>query len=351
MRPLEGCVVVDFSTLLPGPLATLILAEAGAEVIKIERPGGDEMRAWEPKWGAQSLNFALLNRGKNSVVIDLKDSEQRERLKPLMARADVLVEQFRPGVMDRLGLGYASVSAINPRIVYCSITGYGQTGPRRDVAAHDVNYIAESGLLSLSMGPLSHPVLPPALMADIAGGSYPAVMNILLALRERERTGDGRHLDVSMSDNLFTLTYWALGRGFATGEWPGNGTDLVTGGSPRYQLYRTRDGRILAVGAIEQRFWDTFCDIVRLDRALRDDATDPAATIARLRDIIAGETAATWSSRIAGRDCCCSVVATIEEASRDAHFTARGLFQHALRGDDGRSIPAMHVPIDPAFRG
>ena len=327
-----------------------MLAEAGAEVIKIERPGGDEMRAWEPKWGSESVNFALLNRGKKSVVIDLKDAQAREGLKPLIARADVVVEQFRPGVMDRLALDYASVSAINGRIIYCSITGYGQTGPKRNVAAHDVNYIAESGLLSLSMGGASHPVLPPALIADIAGGSYPAVMNILLALRERERTGHGRHLDVSMSDNLFTLTYWALGRGFATGVWPGNGTDIVTGGSPRYQLYPTRDGRNLAVGAIEKRFWDTFCDIVGLEHALRDDARDPAATIARLREIVAGETAAMWASRIAGRDCCCSVVATIEEASRDAHFTARGLFRHALHGDEGRSIPAMHVPIEPAFR-
>jgi len=350
MRPLEGCLVVDFSTLLPGPLATLILAEAGAEVTKIERPGGDEMRTWEPRWGNQSVNFALLNRGKKSLVIDLKDARDREHLKPLIARADVLVEQFRPGVMERLGLDYASVSAINPRIIYCSITGYGQTGPKREIAAHDVNYIAESGLLSLSMGGPSHPVLPPALIADIAGGSYPAVMNILLALRERERIGRGRHLDVSMSDNLFTLTYWALGRGFATGEWPGNGTDLVTGGSPRYQLYPTRDGRILAVGALEQRFWDTFCDIVGLEPALRDDARNPAATIARLRDIIAAEDAATWGSRIAERDCCCSIVATIEEASRGAHFTARGLFQHTLRDDEGRSIPAMHVPIDPGFR-
>ena len=351
MRPLEGCLVLDFSTLLPGPLATLLLAEAGAEVVKIERPGGDEMRAWEPRWGSQSVNFALLNRGKKSVVIDLKDVEHRETLRPLIARADVLVEQFRPGVMARLGLDYASVSAINPRIIYCSITGYGQTGPKRDVAAHDVNYLAESGLLSLSMGSLSHPVLPPALIADIAGGSYPAVMNILLALRERERTGRGRHLDVSMSDNLFTLAYWALGRGFATGDWPGNGSDLVTGGSPRYQLYPTRDGRVLAVGAIEQRFWDTFCDVVDLDPQLRNDARDPAATLARLRDIIAAESAAAWSSRIAGRDCCCSVVASIGDASRDPHFIARGLFQHTLRGDDGRSIPAMHVPIDPAFRG
>lgn len=350
LRPLEGTLVLDFSTLLPGPLATLILAEAGAEVVKVERPGGDEMRAWEPRWGSQSVNFALLNRGKKSVVVDLKDTQQREKLRPLMTRADVLVEQFRPGVMARLGLDYASVSAINPRVVYCSITGYGQTGPRRNAAAHDVNYMADSGLLSLSMGPLSHPVLPPALIADIAGGAYPAVMNILLALRERERNGRGRHVDVSMSDNLFTLSYWALGRGFATGEWPGNGTDLVTGGSPRYQLYPTRDGRMLAVGALEQRFWDSFCDVVGLDPELRHDTRDPAATIAALRGIIAHEDAATWSSRIADRECCCSIVATVEEASRDGHFIARGLFQHTLHDDEGRSIPAMHVPIDRAFR-
>ena len=350
MRPLEGCVVVDFSTLLPGPLATLMLAEAGAEVIKVERPGGDELRSWEPQWGAQSVDFALLNRGKKTVVLDLKDAAQRAKLDRLLAGADVLVEQFRPGVMARLGLDYAHVAASNPRLVYCSITGFGQTGPKRDVAAHDVNYMAESGLLSLSMGPVSHPVLPPALIADVAGGSYPAVMNILLALRERDRTGKGRYLDVSMTDNLFTLAYWALGRGFATGTWPGNGTDLVTGGSPRYQLYPTQDGRMLAVGAIEQRFWDAFCDLVGLEPAWRNDSKDPAATIARLREIIVRATAGTWAHRIAGSDCCCSVVSTVEEASRDPHFIARGLFQYRVAGDAGRSIPAMHVPIDRAFR-
>jgi len=351
MRPLEGCVVVDFSTLLPGPLATLMLAEAGAEVVKVERPGGDELRSWEPQWGAQSVDFTLLNRGKKTVVLDLKDAAQRAKLDCLLAGADVLVEQFRPGVMARLGLDYAHVAASNPRLVYCSITGFGQTGPKRDVAAHDVNYMADSGLLSLSMGPVSHPVLPPALIADVAGGSYPAVMNILLALRERDRTGRGRYLDVSMSDNLFTLAYWALGRGFATGTWPGNGTDLVTGGSPRYQLYSTQDGRMLAVGAIEQRFWDAFCDLVELEPAWRNDSKDPAATIARLREIIVRETAGTWAHRIAGCDCCCSLVSTVEEASRDPHFIARGLFQYRVAGDAGRSIPAMHVPIDRAFRG
>src|SRR5690242_13980768 len=152
MQPLEGILVLDFSTLLPGPMATLLLAEAGAEVVKIERPTGEEMRSYRPKWGRESVNFALLNRGKKSLALDLKTPVDRARLEPLLARADVIVEQFRPGVMARLGLGYSDIEAKNPRVIYCSITGYGQDGPKRDVAGHDLNYIGDAGLLALSMG-------------------------------------------------------------------------------------------------------------------------------------------------------------------------------------------------------
>src|SRR6059058_6089906 len=172
MQPLNGIRVLDFSTLLPGPLATLILTEAGAEVIKIERPGrGDEMRSYSPKFGSDSVNFALLNRGKRSVAIDLKARGALDALRPLIESADIVVEQFRPGVMDRLGLGYEALKALNPRIVYCAITGYGQHGPRANVAAHDLNYIAETGLLTLSAGSDGAPILPPALIADIGGGT------------------------------------------------------------------------------------------------------------------------------------------------------------------------------------
>ena len=221
VQPLAGVRVLDFSTLLPGPLATLILAEAGAEVIKIERPGrGDEMRSYVPKFGADSVNFAMLNRGKKSIAIDLKDAAAREALLPLLREADVVVEQFRPGVMDRLGLGYEALAQINPRIIYCAITGYGQTGPRAHVAAHDINYVAESGMLSLAAGEGGAPIVPPALIADIGGGTYPAVINILLALRARDTSGKGCKLDIAMGDNLFTFLYWAMGNGLAAGEWP-----------------------------------------------------------------------------------------------------------------------------------
>lgn len=351
VRPLAGLRVLDFSTLLPGPMASLVLAEAGAEVWKVERPGrGEEMRSYEPRWGADSVNFALLNRGKRSLAVDLKDPADRARLRPLLTSADVILEQFRPGVMERLGLGYAEVAAINPRVIYCSITGYGQTGSKRDRAGHDLNYIGDAGLLHLSMGTPTRPVVPPALIADIAGGTYPAIINILLALEERRATGRGRHLDIAMSDNLFTFMYWAIGNGLAAGQWPGNGTDLVTGGTPRYRLYPTRDDKMVAAAPIEQKFWDAFCDVIGLEARLRDDARDPAATAEAVARLIAADTADHWRALFRDADCCCTIVASLEHALADPHVAERGLFNHVLRNAEGAMMPALPVPVDAAFR-
>jgi alpha-methylacyl-CoA racemase len=350
MRALEGIRVIDFSTLLPGPLATLLLAEAGAEVIKIERPGqGDEMRGYGPKLGADGVNFALLNRGKRSIAIDLKSPDALARLRPLIESADVVVEQFRPGVMERLGLGYATLAALNPRLVYCAITGYGQAGPKAGVAGHDLNYVADSGLLSLAAGSDGTPVVPAALVADIAGGTYPAVINILLALQRRAASGTGCRLDVSMTDNLATFLFWAIGNGLAAGQWPTPGGDRLTGGSPRYRIYRTADDRFIATAALEDRFWANFCDAIGLPAAERDDARDPGATAAAVARLIRCRTAAEWTRQFAGRDVCCCVAATMEEALADPHSRARGLFDYRLRTGDGE-IAALPVPIDAAFR-
>jgi crotonobetainyl-CoA:carnitine CoA-transferase CaiB-like acyl-CoA transferase len=351
MRPLEGFTVLDFSTLLPGPMATLLLAEAGAEVIKIERPGtGEDMRAYKPSWGRDSVNFALLNRGKKSLTLDLKNEADRAVLEPLIERADVLVEQFRPGVMARLGLDYDTLAAKNPRLVYCSITGYGQTGPKRDVAGHDLNYIGDAGLLALSMGDLSHPVVPPALIADIAGGAYPSVMNITMALMQRQRTGRGCYLDVSMADNMFPFMYWAMGEGIGAGQWPGNGTALVCGGTPRYRLYPTADGRVVAAAPIEKKFWDEFCALIGLEADLRDETRDMAATTRRVAEIIKSQPAEHWRAKFSGRDCCCSIVASLKEAMNDQHFRARGLFDRVLLNEDGQSMSALPVPVAAVFR-
>ena len=342
--------MLDFSTLLPGPLATLLLAEAGAEVIKIERPGrGDEMRSYTPKFGSDSVNFALLNRGKRSIALDLKEKGAVEKLLPLLRSADVVVEQYRPGVMDRLGLGYAALSEINPRIIYCAITGYGQSGPRAEVAAHDLNYVAEAGLLALAAGADGAPVVPAALVADIGGGTYPAVINILLALRERDRTGKGCKLDIAMGDNLFAFMYWALGNGLAGGQWPAPGGDLVTGGSPRYNVYRTKDGKFVAAAPLEAKFWDNFCALLGLAPEFRDDSRDAAATRRAVAELIAVKTADEWRGLFAGKDLCCCIVGSIEAALRDPHFVDRGLFAAKLAAGD-QQIAALPVPVAPQFR-
>jgi len=319
-RPLEGLTVLDFSTLLPGPLATLMLAEAGAEVVKVERPGGEDMRQFPPPLGDGSAPYAALNGAKKSIVVDLKCEAGRRSLEPLLAQADILVEQFRPGVMDRLGLGYEAVKRINPRVIYCSITGYGQHGPRAQEAGHDLNYQAVTGLLSLSPG------MPAALVADIAGGAMPAVMNILLALRARDRTGQGCFLDLAMADSMFTFAWFAMAEGRATGCYPGPGENMLAGGSPRYGLYATQDGWLVAVGALEEKFWDVFCGAIVLPDALRDDGRDPEATRQAVAERIRARPAAAWRTILEPANCCCTLVASLDEALRDEHFMARGLF-------------------------
>ncbi|HEY8383555.1 MAG TPA: CoA transferase [Microvirga sp.] len=342
-RPLEGLLVLDFSTLLPGPLATLMLAEAGAEVIKVEKPGGEDMRRFPPMTQSGSAPYAALNGGKKSIVADLKSEEGRRQIEPLLRRADVLVEQFRPGVMDRLGLGFAAVRTINPRIVYCSVTGYGQSGPRAQEAGHDINYQAVTGLLSLA------PAMPAALVADIAGGAMPAVMNILLALRQRDLTGEGIHLDIAMADAMFTFSWFALAEGAAHGRYPEAGETMLAGGSPRYGLYETADGQHVAVGALEQKFWDALCAAIDLPAALRRDHVDPAATRAALAELIEARDAAHWKRVLEPLDCCCTIVAPLADAVVDPHFKGRGLMDYTAGEGEG-GLPMAALPLAPAFR-
>lgn len=349
-QPLSGILVLDFTTLLPGPLATLMLAEAGAQVIKIERPGGEDMRRFEPRWGGEAAPFALLNRGKQSLELDLKRPADRARLMPLLKRADVLVEQFRPGVMGRLGLGYATLRKINPRLVYCSITGYGQKGPRAAEAGHDLNYIGNTGLLSLQPGSPDRPNLPPTLIADIGGGTFPAVINILLGLRQRELTGKGCVIDVAMADAMFTFAAPALAVTQATGKYPKPGGERLTGGSPRYQLYPTRDAKFVACAALEQKFWLAFTQAIGLAHEFIDDRRDAAATKAAVAKIIATRTSEEWRPAFAEADCCATLVATLEEALRDPHFVGRGLFAHQVVNAAGAAMAALPVPVDATFR-
>jgi alpha-methylacyl-CoA racemase len=349
-QPLDGIFVLDFTTLLPGPLATLMLSEAGASVMKIEHPRGEEMRAMGPFAEGESAPFALLNRGKMSLELDLKNPDDLTKLRPYLENADVLVEQFRPGVMERLGLGYEAVRAINPKIVYCSITGYGQTGPRAGEAGHDLNYIGATGLLSLGPGPADAPTVPPALIADIGGGTFPAVINILLALRQRDATGEGCHLDIAMSDGMFTFAWLGLAAGFATGRYPGASELPVTGALARYHLYPTKDDRLVACAALEQKFWLAFVAAIGLPEPFINDLRDPAAAKKAVGDIIATRTADEWRPIFAKADCCVTVVASLEEAVRDPHFVQRGLFADQIVARHGTKLPALPLPIVREFR-
>ena len=351
IQPLSGIKVLDFTTLLPGPLAGLMLAEAGAEVIKIERPEGEDMRHFVPRWGDASVLYHLLNRGKKCITLDLKDPANGTSIENLIGEADVVLEQFRPGVMDRLGIGYEACRKINPKIIFCSITGYGATGPKANVAGHDLNYIGDTGLLALSMGDKHAPILPPALIADIGGGSMPAVINVLLALLQRDKTGEGSHIDIAMSDAMFMFGYWALAEGQTTGKWPGSGAGLLTGGSPRYHIYPTSDGRHVAAAPLEQRFWMVFCELIELAPELRNDLIDPGKTIAAVAEIIASKPSDYWAKIFAGQDCCCTIVASMEEAAEDTHFKERGLFSHRISNGKGETIPAAVVAVAPQFRG
>ena len=259
--PLEGITILDLTRLLPGGYCTLLLADLGADVIKVEEPGrGDYIRWSPPMVAGQSAAHLALNRGKRSIELNLKIPGGVELLRRLTRGADVLVESFRPGVLDRLGVGYESLAMENPRLVYCAITGYGQDGPYRDRAGHDINYVGYGGVLSMTGAPSGDPVLPGVQIGDLGGGGMMAALGILAALLERATTGQGRFIDVSMLDGVVSWLSVHAGAYLATGEVPTAGSVPLSGGLACYRTYRTAGGRHLTVGALEPHFWRALCE-------------------------------------------------------------------------------------------
>lgn len=343
---LEGVRVLDFTTLLPGPLATLVLAEAGAEVIKIERPDGDPIRRAPPFVDGESVPFAMLNRGKRSVSINLKEDGAAEQILALVATADVVIEQFRPGVMDRLGVGFSAVQHANPKCVYCAITGYGQQGIRADVAGHDLNYVAEAGLLAITADANGAPYMPHTQLADIGAGSYPAVINILLALYRAQAMGRGAFLDIAMTEQTFPFLWQALAQGWASGEISLPNQLPLTGGSPRYGLYPTADGRMLALGALEDQFWSNFCALIELPEELRNDSRDPEATRRGIRAAVAARPSSYWRPKLReAKNLCCTLVPSLAEAVEDPQFVEREIFAGRIRVGAQTELPAVPVPL------
>ena len=279
--PLAGIRVLETATLLPGPWAGRILAELGAEVIKIEPPGGDPARHYPPHRGGVGHLHLLLNGGKKSVVLDLKTPEDRDAFLDLARTADVLIESWRPGVAERLGVGYGVLAALNPRLIACSITGWGHEGPRRLLPGHDVNYQAWAGHLALTGHPATGPAVPAVQVADFGGGTFPAVIGILAALRERDLTGRGRRLDVLMAVGCVALGVMSFGLVDAGIPSPGPGDGPLTGRFPNYRIYPTKDG-LLAVGCLEEKFWAELCRALGAELAGDTYATGERRDVVRL---------------------------------------------------------------------
>jgi crotonobetainyl-CoA:carnitine CoA-transferase CaiB-like acyl-CoA transferase len=321
--PLDGIRVVDLCRLLPGAFATRLLSDLGADVIKVEQPGvGDPMRAYEPRIGDASGYTWVTDRGKRSLAVNLRDPRGVDAILALIAGADVVVESFRPGVADRLGIGYDAARSRNPALVYCSISGYGATGPLAHEAGHDINYIGRAGLLGIT-GTAERPVVPGVQMADLAGGSLMGLTGLLAALVRAQRTNEGDHVDVAMTDGAFALQALSLGAHVADGRVPGRESELLNGGVPCYNVYACADGRHLTVGALEPPFWRALCDGVgRPD--LLPTHSDPAA-IPVWRALFAAATRHAWLARLAGVDACVGPVNDLAEALADPQLGARGM--------------------------
>lgn len=328
--PLQGLKVLDLSTLLPGPYASLMLADLGARVVRVEAPNRPDMvRALPPKDASgQSAAHSYLNRGKQSIALDLKQPEGVGLLRELVKHYDILLEQFRPGVMAKLGLDYATLSAINPRLIYCSITGYGQSGPNRDRAGHDINYLALAGVSDYSRRQDQAPVPLGVQVADVAGGSHHAVMGILAAVIERERTGAGQFIDISMTDCAFAMNAM-FAAGYLGGGVEPRAEANVLNGASFYDYYQTADGRYLSVGSLEPPFLMALCEITGLTalagKALSPYAQDAAEFKRALQNVIATKDLLHWQDIFAQADCCVEPVLSFAEACASEHIKSRGM--------------------------
>ena len=326
--PLEGTRIVDLTRLLPGNYGTLLLADLGADVVKVEEPGrGDYIRWTLPMVDGESAVHRALNRGKRSVTVNLKNDRGRELLRRLAAGADAVVESFRPGVMDRLGVGYEDLRATNERLVLCAITGYGQDGPYRDRVGHDINYIGYAGLLHATGPPDGPPVLPAVQVGDFGGGMA-AALGTLAALLEASRTGRGRFVDVSMLDVATSWLGVVMSWYVATGEVPPRGGMPLSGGLACYRVYRTADGKHLAVGALEPQFWKTLCEALEVPDLVGQQFGPPEeqeAVARRLQEVFEGETRDEWVERLAGLEACVGPVNDVGEAAADPQVVHRGL--------------------------
>jgi len=350
-RPLEGIKVLDLSRLLPGGFCSLLLADFGADVLKVEDTGMGDYLRWAPPYyegaedSAKSALYLALNRGKRSIRLDLKQEGGREVLLRLVREHDVLLESFRPGVLDRLGVGYEALQNENPGLVYCAITGFGQDGPYRDRAGHDINYLGLVGLLGLTGERDGPPIQPAGQIADIGGGALMAAFGILAALRERDRSGAGQVVDVSMADGALSWLAMVAARYFADGVVPGRGDLELAGRYVCYRPYACGDGWV-TLGALEPKFWQTWCRGVGREDLVDKQFEPPGSEAhAEVERVFLQRTREGWQRFASEHDCCLEPVLDLDEALDSGLVDARGMVVELEQPGADRTVRQLGMPV------
>jgi len=336
---LTGLKMLDLSRLLPGPYCSLLLADLGMEVLKVEdTEQGDYMRTMGPIRKKDSAYFLALNRNKKSMTLNLKVKEGKEVFYNLTNSYDILLEGFRPGVMDRLGVGYQDLKKRNPRVIFCSLSGYGQEGPYRERSGHDINYIGLAGILEVTGAKQGPPIIPGVQIADIGGGGMMAAIAILAASIHREKTGEGQYLDVSMLDSAISWLSIHAGKYFMDKELPKRGEMHLSGRYACYQVYPTEDGRYMSLGALEPKFWKNFCETIgRRDFILKQfiEGEEQLRIIEEVQKLFKTKTQKEWVDLFKNVDACCEPILTLEEVSHHPQVLHRQMvkeLEHPVEG-------------------
>jgi len=350
-RSLEGLKVLDLSRLLPAPFCSMVLRDLGAQVDKLEDTGlGDGARPTYPLADdGMGAMFHWLNRGKRSIALDLKSEKGREVFLKLIPKYDVLIESNRPGVMDRLGLGYETLRAVNPGLVYCAITGYGQDGPLRHRAGHDINYVARGGALGIT-GPLGGPPQTPGVQVGDIGGGLFAAIGILAALQYRQRTGEGRFVDISMTEAAVSFSLFGLACAYGGLDLPAGG-GMLMGAIANYRTYRTKDGAV-SLGALEPKFWKAFCEGngLNFDPSVLMPGPHQEEWHRKVSELFLSRTNAEWEAFAREHDCCLEPVLGPKDLLEDPQHVARGVFAKRKSHKGGELIMAR-TPVAPAAEG
>jgi crotonobetainyl-CoA:carnitine CoA-transferase CaiB-like acyl-CoA transferase len=342
-QPLSGYKVIDCSRLLPYQYCTLLLGDLGAEVLKIEEPGRGDYGRWEDfdEPGRERLAFPMANRNKKSLTLNLKENAGREILLKLAEKYDVLLETFRPGAMERLGLDYRSIKARNPRIIYCSGTGFGQTGPYRLKAGHDINYISLAGILGVSGIQTGRPVIPGVPFADMVGGGVFTALAIIAALLGREKTGEGKYIDIAMTDVMTSLNIMNIAIALTQKGGRRMMPYSLRGLSLCYNVYQTKDGKFVTIGDLESKFWKNFCKAMGREELVDkqyQNYQDGDKTTESLKSLFASKTQAEWVEVMKGVDDCFSPVYFPEETLDDPHLKSRGMITTMADSKRGETV-------------